>query len=149
MPVWVAILIALAATSLMNFGLALQKKGAASLPKIGVERGGKVLKAFLTTRIWLLGFGVCLPVLIAANVVGMGVMQSGFQHGKALVVVSLEAVINKAVAIIGGMLALAETLPEDPAKSAMRVTAFVLILFGTGALARFGGAELAEKMEQR
>jgi hypothetical protein len=293
LPVWVAILIAVAATSLMNFGLALQKKGAASLPKIGVERGGRVFKAFLTTRIWLLGtalmtggwglylvsakfapisiiqptlgvglailavfsvfylrekigalewtafaamltgmlflgvsatdegrpplpqwppllattavilaisalayglgkrgalagmrtdsllgifsglfiglgalytkamftflddeqrligFGVCLPVLILANVVGMGVMQSGFQHGKALVVVSLEAVINKAVAIIGGMLALAEALPEDPAKSAMRIAAFVLILFGTGALARFGGAELAEKMEQR
>lgn len=293
MPVWVAILIAVAATSLMSFGLALQKKGAASLPKIGVERDGRVFKAFLTTRIWLLGtalmtggwglylvsakfapisiiqptlgvglailavfsvfylrekiralewtafaamltgmlflgvsatdegrpplpqwppllattavvlaisalahrlgkrgalagmrtdslmgifsglfiglaalytkamftflddeqrligLGVCLPVLILANVVGMGVMQSGFQHGKALVVVSMEAVINKAVAIIGGMLALAEALPEDPTKSAMRIAAFILILFGTGALARFGGAELAGKMEQR
>ena len=64
-------------------------------------------------------------------------------------VVSIEAVINKVVAIIGGMLALGETLPEDPVRSAMRIAAFVLILFGTGALARFGGAELAEKMEQR
>lgn len=292
MRVWVAILIAVAATSLMNFGLALQKKGAASLPRIGEERGGKVLEAFLSTRIWLvgtalmlggwglylvsarfapisiiqptlgvglailavfsvfylrekiavlewiafaamltgmlllgasateegrpplpqwplllsttavvlaiaalayglerrgalagmrtdflmgvfaglfigvaalytkamftfldgeqrlIGFGVCLPVLILSNVVGLGMMQSGFQHGKALVVVSVEAVINKAVAIIGGMLALAEALPEDPARSAMRVVAFVLILFGTGALARFGGAELGEKIER-
>jgi hypothetical protein len=65
------------------------------------------------------------------------------------VVVSLESVIYKAVAIIGGMLALAESLPEDPLRSAMRVAAFVLILFGTAALARFGGAEVAEKMEQR
>jgi hypothetical protein len=39
LPVRVAILIAAAATSLMNFGLALQKKGAASLPKIGEVRG--------------------------------------------------------------------------------------------------------------
>jgi hypothetical protein len=103
---------------------------------------------FLDDEQRLIGFGVCLPVLIAANIVGMGVMQSGFQHGKALVVVSVEAVINKVVAIIGGMLALAEALPEDPAKAAMRVAAFILILFGTAALARFGGAEVAEKMER-
>ena len=293
MPVWGAILIAVAATSLMNFGLALQKKGASSLPTIGKEKGGKVFKAFLASRVWvsgtalmtagwgfylvstkfapisiiqptlgvglavlavfsvfylreriralewaafasmlsgmillgvsavdegtpplpewppllavtaaalflsaiayalgkrgvlagirtdfllgilsglfigvaalytkamftfidneqrLIGFAVCLPLVIAANVVGLTVMQSGFQHGKALVVVSLEAVINKVVAIVGGMVALAEFLPEDPVKSFMRIAAFLLILFGTAALARFGGAEIAEKMEQK
>ncbi len=293
MPVWVAILIAVVATSLMNFGLALQKKGAAALPKIGKEKGGKVFMAFMRSRIWvygiflliagwalylvstkfapisiiqptlgvglavlagfsifylrekigalewaafasmltgmillgvsaadegappmpewgpllgitaaalllsgvayvlgkrgalagmrtdfllgifsglfigiaalytkamftfldneqkLMGFGICLPVMIAANVVGMAVMQSGFQHGKALVVVSLEAVLNKVVAIVGGMIALSEFLPEDPSKSFMRIAAFVLILFGTAALARFGGAEVAEKMEDK
>lgn len=293
MPIWVAILTAVAATSLMNFGLALQKKGAASLPKIGVEKGGKVFKAFLRSGIWLsgtalmtggwglylvstkfapisiiqptlgvglavlalfsvfylherigmlewtafaamlagmillglsaveegrpplpewanllgvtsgvlvlsaityvlgkrgvlagirtdsllgmvsglfiglaalytkamftflddgqgfVGFGVCLPVVILANVIGLGVMQSGFQRGKALVVVSLEAVINKVVAILGGMIALAEFLPQDPVKSQMRVAAFVLILFGTAALARFGGAELAERLDEK
>ncbi len=292
MPVWGAILIAVAATSLMNLGLALQKKGAASLPTIGVEKGGRVFKAFMSSRIWvagtalmtggwglylvstafapisiiqptlgvglavlalfsvfylhekigalewiafaamlsgmillglsavdegkpplpewppllgvtaavlglsliahalgkrgvlagirtdsllgmvsglfiglaalytkamftflddghmLIGYGVCLTVVIAANVIGLGVMQSGFQRGKALVVVSLEAVVNKVVAILGGMIALAEFLPEDPMKSKMRLFAFVLILFGTAALARFGGAELAEKMEE-
>jgi drug/metabolite transporter (DMT)-like permease len=292
MPIWVAILIAVAATSLMNFGLALQKKGAASLPKIGVEKGGRVFRAFMKSRIWvagtalmtggwglylvstafapisiiqptlcvglavlalfsvfylhekigllewmafvamlsgmvllglsaveegkpplpewpsllgvtaavlglsaiayvlgkrgalagirtdsllgmvsglfvglaalytkamftfldeghaLVGYGVCLTVVIGANVVGLAVMQSGFQRGKALVVVSLEAVINKVVAIIGGMIALSEFLPDDPVKSKMRVAAFVLILFGTGALARFGGAELAEKLDE-
>jgi drug/metabolite transporter (DMT)-like permease len=285
-----AILIAVAATSLMDFGLALQKKGAASLPKIGREKGGRVFKAFMTSRLWgigmglmmcgwglylvstkfapisiiqptlgvglvvlalfsvfylqekiralewaafaamltgmlllglsatdegkpplpewppllgvpaavlglstlayvlerrgvlagirtdsilgvvsglfiglaalytkamftfledgqrFTGLGVCLTVVIVANGVGLGVMQSGFQRGKALVVVSLEAVINKVVAIVGGMIALAEFLPEDPARSKMRIAAFVLILFGTAALARFGGAELAEKI---
>jgi hypothetical protein len=30
----------------------------------------------------------------------------------------------------------------------MRVVAFILILFGTAALARFGGAEIADKMEE-
>jgi drug/metabolite transporter (DMT)-like permease len=291
-PVWTALLTAVAATSLMNFGLALQKKGAASLPRIGVEKGRRVLRSFLTSRVWLLGtalmtagwglylvaaafapisiiqptlgvglavlalfsvfylherigalewaafaamlsgmvllglsaaeegkpplpewppllgvsaavlglaalayllgtrgylagvrtdsllgmvsglfiglaalytkamltfldeghrlvaFGVCLTVVIAGNVVGLGVMQSGFQRGKALVVVSLEAVVNKVVAILGGMIALSELLPEDPARSTMRLAAFILILFGTAALARFGGAEVAERMEE-
>ncbi len=106
----------------------------------------KAMFTFLDDGQRLIGLGVCLTVVIVANVVGLGVMQSGFQRGKALVVVSLEAVINKVVAIVGGMIALAEFLPEDPARSKMRIAAFILILFGTAALARFGGAELAEKI---
>jgi hypothetical protein len=98
----------------------------------------KAMFTFLNEGHQLAGYGVCLTVVIAGNVVGLGVMQSGFQRGKALVVVSLEAVINKVVAILGGMIALGELLPEDPAKSQMRLVAFVLILFGTAALARFG-----------
>lgn len=291
MPVWVAILVAVGATSLMNFGLALQKRSATALPRIGKEKGSRVFKAFLSNRRWLHGtglmtlgwglylvsakfapisiiqptlgvglavlavfsvfylnekirvlewtgfaamlsgivllglsaveegtpplpewpplllvssatlllaaaayvlgrrgvlagirtdsllgmfsglfiglaalytkamftfldneqrlvaFGICLPVVIGANVVGLAVMQSGFQHGKALVVVSLEAVINKVVAIAGGMFALAETLPPDPSKAAIRIAAFVFILFGTAVLSRFGGGELAERIE--
>ena len=106
----------------------------------------KAMFTFLEDGQRVMGLGVCLTVVIVANVVGLGVMQSGFQRGKALVVVSLEAVINKVVAIVGGMVALAELLPEDPTRSKMRIAAFVLILSGTAALARFGGAELAEKI---
>jgi uncharacterized membrane protein len=95
----------------------------------------------------LIAFGVCLPVLLVANVIGLTIMQSGFQHGKALVVVGLEAVINKAVAIIGGMVALSEVLPHEPRRAAMQVIAFVLILFATAFLSRFGGERVVEKME--
>jgi drug/metabolite transporter (DMT)-like permease len=107
----------------------------------------KAMFTFLDDGQRLAAFAVCLPVMIAANVIGLAVMQSGFQHGKALVVVSLEAVVNKVVAILGGMLALAEALPEDPVKAAVRLSAFALILFGTGALSRFGGAEVAGRLE--
>jgi drug/metabolite transporter (DMT)-like permease len=109
----------------------------------------KAMFTFIDNEQQVIGFGLCLPVLIAANVIGMGVMQGGFQHGKALVVVSTEAVLNKVVAIVGGMVALAEFLPDDPAKSTMRIAAFILILFGTAALARFGGAEMGEVMEEK
>jgi hypothetical protein len=76
----------------------------------------------------------------------MTAVQSGFQHGKALIVVSVLAVTNKVVAIVGGMAVLAESLPEDPIKAAVRIAAFIMILFGTAALARFGGDEIAERM---
>ncbi len=282
MPVWAGLLIALVATSIMNFGLALQKRGAAHLPKIGKDRGAEVARAFFTNWTWLLGtsgllggwglylystkiapislvqptlgmglavlalfsvfylkekikpvewialfgmiagmvllgvsageeapqdlprwipflivtgailvlsvlayvwgrreklgglrtdallgmvaglfvglgaiyaramflflhhgqdligYGVCLPVMVIANIIGVTVMQSGFQHGKALVVVALEAVLNKAVAIVAGMVALNEALPADKGLASMRILAFALILAGSGVLSRFG-----------
>ncbi len=87
----------------------------------------------------LLAFAFFLPLVIAANFVGIAIMQSGFQRGKALIVVSLSAVINKIVAIIGAMISMGEHLPEDPLLATGRIFAFVFILFGTVLLARFGG----------
>jgi drug/metabolite transporter (DMT)-like permease len=97
----------------------------------------------------LIAFGICLPVMLASNIIGMIIMQSGFQHGKALVVVGLEAVINKIVAIVGGMVALSEALPKEPAQAAMQVAAFVLILFATAFLSRFGGEEIAKELAEK
>lgn len=94
----------------------------------------------------LLAFGLCLPVVIVGNILGIAVVQVGFRQGKALVVVPVQQVTNKAVAIVGGMAALGEPLPEAPALSAMRLSAFVLILIATVFLARFGGETMAEKM---
>jgi len=282
MPVWAGLIIAIAATAIMNFGLALQKRGAINLPKIGQAQGIAVAQAFFTNWVWLIGtagllsgwglylfstkiapislvqptlgmglvvlalfsvfylkekiqlmewlmligmitgmillglsageeapkelpnwtpllivtgvilalallayilgkqdklggirpdallgivsglfvglgaiysramflflgqdqdgigLGICLPVMILANVIGVGVMQSGFQHGKALVVVALEAVLNKVVAIVAGVIALNEALPADKGLAFMRIIAFALILIGSGGLSRFG-----------
>lgn len=290
MPVWSGILIAFISTVIMNFGLTLQKRGAAPLPKLGKEKGA--FKAFFTSKLWLLGtagllagwglylwsaeiapisivqptlgtglaflalfsifylhekikpiewisvagmivgmillglgapshasdilpawsplllvsgiilalafgayvltrmnmlggirtdsllgivaglffglaalytramflfihdgnlvaaYGICMPIMVIGNLIGLGVMQSGFQHGKALAVVAMDAVTNKIIAIIGGMVALAEHLPDDPVQAAMRVTAFVFILFGSVFLSRFGGEEAAQPMEK-
>jgi len=97
----------------------------------------------------LIGFGVILPLMIAGNVSGIAVMQLGFRHGKALVVVPVQQVTNKVVAIVGGMAALGETLPENAGHSALRLIAFILILLATAALARFGGETVAEKIKDR
>jgi len=72
------------------------------------------------------------------NALGIVIIQSGFQHGKALIVVVMESVISKLVAILAGIFALNESLPQNRALAVMRIIAFVLILFGSGVLARFG-----------
>ncbi len=87
---------------------------------------------------WL-AYALFLPLVIAANFVGISIMQGGFQRGKALIIASLSAVINKIVAIIGGMVSMGEHLPEEPLLAVGRILAFIFILFGTGLLARFGG----------
>ncbi|MEA3223660.1 MAG: DMT family transporter [Thermodesulfobacteriota bacterium] len=89
----------------------------------------------------LLSLGVFLPATIVFFVGGIVIMQSGFQHGTAMIVVALESVVNKLVAIIGAMISLGEYLPEDLSLALMRVVAFIFLLGGTAALARFGKKE--------
>ena len=79
-----------------------------------------------------------VPFIAFFFIGGLAVMQSGFQHGSAIVVVALNSVINKTVAFSGAMITLGEYLPEDPVLAAMRVAGFLLILIGTTALSRFG-----------
>lgn len=60
METWVPILLAVLATSGMNFGLALQKRAAVRLPRIGLRGNRGVLAAFLKSRLWRRG--LCLNV---------------------------------------------------------------------------------------
>ncbi len=58
----IGVLIAIVAYSMLNIGMALQKKGADKLPKIEKTSGLQNFKNFLTNRTWLLGW-----VLSTAN----------------------------------------------------------------------------------
>ncbi|HUU78379.1 MAG TPA: DMT family transporter [candidate division Zixibacteria bacterium] len=51
-----AIFLAILSYSMLNVGMGLQKKGAASLPKINSQTFGQNLKNFLTNKTWLFGF---------------------------------------------------------------------------------------------
>ena len=101
------------------------------------------LDAGLPWLAWL----VFVPAMMIANVGGLWVQQAGFQQGRALIVVSMNAVTNKVITIVGGMVTLGELLPTEPALAAARVIGFVLILIGTVMLARFGGEQIAEELE--
>ena len=94
----------------------------------------------------LLAWLVFLPLMMAANICGLWVMQAGFQQGRALIVGAVSAVTTKVVAIVGGMTTLGELLPEDRVFAVARVAGFVLILLGTAMLARFGGEQVAARL---
>jgi len=92
----------------------------------------------------LLAWLVFAPLMVGANLGGVGIQQAGFQQGRALIVVAMNAVTNKFVTIVGGMMTLGELLPVEPALAAARIAGFLAILAGTIVLARFGGEELAD-----
>jgi drug/metabolite transporter (DMT)-like permease len=98
------------------------------------------LESGLPWLAWL----VFLPLVLAANTGGIWVQQAGFQHGRALIVVAMNAVTNKVVTIIGGMMTLGEFLPGDANLAVARLAGFVTILAGTAILTRFGGAEIGQ-----
>ena len=94
----------------------------------------------------LLAWLVFLPLMMAANICGLWVMQAGFQHGRALIVGAVSAVTTKVVAIVGGMTTLGEVLPDHRVFAVARVAGLVLILLGTVVLARFGGEQVAARL---
>jgi drug/metabolite transporter (DMT)-like permease len=61
-------------------------------------------------------------------------MQRGVQEGRAMVVVTLNAVVTNVMAIAGGILVLGETLPEGPHLAALQMAAFAAIVAGSGVL---------------
>lgn len=101
------------------------------------------LEAGLPWVAWL----VFLPLMTVANLGGVWVQQAGFQQGRALIVVAMNAVTNKVVTIVGGMATLGELLPADATLSAARLAGFATILTGTVLLARFGGEQVAAELE--
>ena len=94
----------------------------------------------------IVAWAIFLPLMLLANVGGLWVTQAGFQQGRALIVVAMNAVTNKIVTIVGGMATLGELLPTDTPLAAARVVGFVTILVGTAILARFGAASAAAEV---
>jgi len=91
----------------------------------------------------MLAWLVFLPLMTVANLGGLWIQQAGFQQGRALIVVAMNAVTNKIVTIVGGMAMLGELLPPDTKLALARVAGFATILLGTAVLARFGSADVA------
>ncbi|MCP4602748.1 MAG: EamA family transporter [Proteobacteria bacterium] len=104
------------------------------------------------TRTMMLEFGAGNLPLVSllfgcsclANMIGVFLMQSGFQRGRGMTVVAVLAVVNKVVAVAGGFITLGEGLPDNTVKVFLRITAFAALLGSTVLLSRFGASKAAE-----
>ncbi len=74
-----------------------------------------------------------LYLTIAANVGGLVALQNAFHRARGIIVMPLSSALSNVVPIAGGMVALGERLPAEPAAAAMRVGAFILTI-AAGAL---------------
>ena len=104
----------------------------------------KALFLSLAAGAVIVTWAIFLPLTLLANLGGLWVTQAGFQKGRALIVMAMNAVTNKVVTIIGGMAALGEILPADSRLAAARVMGFLTILTGTVILARFGAVSATQ-----
>jgi drug/metabolite transporter (DMT)-like permease len=123
---------------------------------LGAASGVMIGIGALFTRVMMLEFkagNVVFGILLAAVVSGSGLsgmitQQGGFQRGRAITVTAILAVLNKVIAIFGGMFALGEVLPENAVKQGLRITALAALLAGTVLLARFNKQESASAAEE-
>jgi len=135
----------------------LRRPGTFSIELVlGAASGVMIGIGALFTRVMMLEFkadNVVFGVLLAFIVMGVGLsglitQQGGFQRGRAMTVTAILAVLNKVIAIFGGMFALGEVLPENAFKQGLRVTGLAALLAGTIFLARFNKQESASAAEE-
>jgi len=100
----------------------------------------------LSVKVCPLAWGDRRPGLALLGLGGMGigligglyVIQWGYHHGRALVVSSVNLVINQVMVVIGGIWCLGEHLPEQSFAFCARLIGFAAVLIGTVMLGRFG-----------
>ena len=128
----------------------LRRPGTFSIELVVGAAGGVMIGiGALFTRVTMLefqaghvAFGIVLIIITMGMMLsGVFTQQGGFQRGRAMTVTAVLAVLNKVIAIFGGMFALGEVLPENPTKQRMRLIALAALLLGTVLLARFSKPE--------
>jgi drug/metabolite transporter (DMT)-like permease len=74
-------------------------------------------------------------LLAIANVAGLVILQNAFATERGIIAMPLSTAFSNLVPIAGGVVAFRERLPADPMAAAMRVSAFVLTIAASAALA--------------
>ena len=79
-----------------------------------------------------------IPLSATSAVIGFSLIQRGFNHGRAVVVILFSDTANQLTVITGGLFCFKERLPSEPFLLTMKLSAFVLIVIGSMILSRFG-----------
>jgi drug/metabolite transporter (DMT)-like permease len=82
-------------------------------------------------------FGLLTGLVVALNLISVGLQQGGFQRGRAMTINAILTVLNKVVAVIGGLFAMGEALPADPLMKGLRLAGLAGLLVGSALLSAF------------
>ena len=101
----------------------------------------RVMMLSLSAKHFIL-FGIMTGLVVALNLVSVGLQQGGFQRGRAMTINAILTVLNKFIAVIGGFLAMGEALPDDPLMRGLRLGGLGGLLVGTILLSAFNESRL-------
>ena len=82
-------------------------------------------------------FAWLIPLAVASALLGLTLIQKGFYHGRAVIVVVFNDIVNQLTVISGGLFCFKERMPADVFRFTLKVSAFVLIIAGSIILSRF------------
>jgi uncharacterized membrane protein len=139
--------IALAVVTVLPMSAArFRASGTALAIGSGIAFGLGSLYTKALTQTFMVGTGVALagrlaadPYLyltIAANVIGLVMLQNSFHWARGIIAMPLSSALSNLVPIVGGMAAFGEHLPADPFAAWMRTAAFVITI-AAGAMLAF------------
>lgn len=118
---------------------------------LGVSGGLFIGTASVFSRLLMGNFGgqwyLWLPACALTYPLGFLVFQSGLQRGQAVVVAPIYNGLIACVPIVVGTVSLNEHFPMSPVLTALRITAFVLIVVGSIVLSRRTAEELPAPRE--
>ncbi len=97
----------------------------------------KAMLTYAGNNDFFTAFAVYLPVVILVNIAGLLAMQRGFQTGTAIIVLSIQSVLNSVIPVIGGMLSFSERLSSNPPVIALQIAGFLMVISGTAVISKF------------
>ena len=77
-----------------------------------------------------------IPLAVASALLGLSLIQKGFYHGRAVIVVVFNDIVNQLTVISGGIFCFKERMPADPLRFTIKICSFVLIIAGSIILSR-------------
>jgi drug/metabolite transporter (DMT)-like permease len=134
---------AIIAASLPFLNARLRKQGLAAAFASGIAFGlgslyAKIITLLIIEAKTTLAFALLanpwLYFTIAANIVGLVLLQNSFHRARGIIAMPISSACSNLIPIIGGVVAFGETLPVEKFFATLRITAYVLTIISSGLL---------------
>ena len=82
-----------------------------------------------------------IPLSIVSALIGLSLIQRGFNQGRAVIVIVFNDITNQMIVISGGLFCFKESMPSEPLLFTLKTSAFVLLVSGSVILSRLGRSD--------